>query len=371
MYEIIDKILLFLCCLAVYLFQADSNYIIVPVIVSIVLSSLFVYYEDHRIRIAGIVFYAFLCLLLPGYLLFLPLLLYDVLHSREQYLFVLLPFLLAYHRNSYGGIIITVTILLLLISFLLKYKTDKLNSLHVEYNELRDNSAALSLLLEEKNQTLLNNQDYEINLATLNERNRISKEIHDNIGHLLSRSLLQVGAMLTISGEEIIREGLTDLKHSLSEGMDQVRNSIHNMYDESIDLYTQLEQLTKSFHFCPIQFEYDISSTPSLPFKHCILGITKEALANVMRHSNATKVSVLLREHPAMYQLVIQDNGTMDHNNKQRLQQLIQGQEFTDGMGLSNIIDRVKGFDGNINFLVDQGFKIFITIPKVQKNKTV
>lgn len=47
----------------------------------------------------------------------------------------------------------------------------------------------------------IKNQDYEINLATLNERNRISKEIHDHIGHLLSRAILQVGALLTISKE--------------------------------------------------------------------------------------------------------------------------------------------------------------------------
>jgi signal transduction histidine kinase len=38
-------------------------------------------------------------------------------------------------------------------------------------------------------------QDYEIYLATLRERNRIAREIHDNVGHMLSRSILQIGAL--------------------------------------------------------------------------------------------------------------------------------------------------------------------------------
>jgi signal transduction histidine kinase len=261
-------------------------------------------------------------------------------------------------------ITLTFTTLILSIAFLLKWKTDKLNSIKNEYNELRDNTTAMSMLLEEKNQSLLQNQDYEINLATLNERNRISKEIHDNIGHLLSRALLQVGALLTISKEDTIREGLADLKDSLSAGMDQIRNSIHNMYDESIDLYTQVDQLVKDFNFCPIHYEYDVNNPPKTPLKHAIIAIIKETLSNIIRHSKATKVTLILREHPAMYQLVIQDNQVLEEQKAHTLIKAFENQEFGDGMGLHNIYDRVKGFGGNINISVENGYKLFITFPK-------
>jgi signal transduction histidine kinase len=227
----------------------------------------------------------------------------------------------------------------------------------------------MSQLLEEKNQSLLKNQDYEINLATLNERNRISKEIHDNIGHLLSRALLQVGALLTITKEDITKDGLSSLKDSLSGGMDQIRNSIHHMYDESIDLYVQIEHLVKEFTFCPIIYEYDIKNTPAIQLKHNIIGIIKEALANIIRHSNATKVTIILREHPAMYQLVVQDNGAIDERLQKDLSPIFEKQEYGDGMGLRNISDRVKSFGGNINLSVDHGFKLFITFPKNTVNK--
>lgn len=37
--------------------------------------------------------------------------------------------------------------------------------------------------------------------------------------------------------------------------------------------------------------------------KYCFIGVVKEALANVMKHSNATHVVIIMRAHPALYQL--------------------------------------------------------------------
>ena len=98
--------------------------------------------------------------------------------------------------------------------------------------------------------------------------------------------------------------------------------------------------------------------------KHGLIAIFKESLANVIRHSNASKVVIVLREHPAIYQLIIQDNGSLIDNQKRQLTAAIESKTFERGMGLNNIVERVKGFDGNINFYFDKGFKIFITIPK-------
>ena len=41
--------------------------------------------------------------------------------------------------------------------------------------------------------------------ATLRERNRIAREIHDNVGHMLSRSILQMGALITIHNGMTLR----------------------------------------------------------------------------------------------------------------------------------------------------------------------
>lgn len=364
MYEIIDKILLFLCSTALYLLQTDARYAIIPVIIVILLSNLFQYFESGRIWLAGNLLFAVICIFNPGYIVFMPVLLYHLLHTKYQYAATAVFFLFLVNMDQYTLIVLLFTTIFLIASYLLKYKTDKLNSLRAEYNDLRDTSSSFSQLMEEKNRSIQKNQDYEINLATLNERNRISKEIHDNIGHMLSCALLQVGALLTIEKEDAVKTGLSDLRNSLSSGMDDIRNSIHKIYDESIDLFSQTEQIVKNFTFCPVTFEYDINNQPPLMLKHCLLAIMKEALTNIMKHSDATKASIILREHPAMYQLIIQDNGTMTDNKKAVLYKSMEQLDAAGGMGLQNISDRVKGFDGNMNITMDKGFKLFISIPK-------
>lgn len=127
---------------------------------------------------------------------------------------------------------------------------------------------------------------------------------------------------------------------------------------------SQVIKLVKDFTFCQVQFEYDINNALPIQLKYCIIGITKEALANIMKHSNATKVTLILREHPAMVQLVIHDNGRLEDNKAAMLKKAFENQEYGEGMGLRNIYDRVKSFDGNLHASVDNGFKLFITFPR-------
>ena len=63
-------------------------------------------------------------------------------------------------------------------------------------------------------------------------------------------------------------------------------------------------------------------------------------------------MDIYLNEHPAFYQLIIKDNGSyIIYNND-------------NGIGLQNIRDRVTALNGSLNISVDDGFRIFISIPK-------
>jgi len=205
------------------------------------LSCLIYYFENQKVALLGCIAYAALSLFIPIYVIYLPLLLYDLIKDKYQPFALMLPALFLINAKEYTLPVFLFTMLLMFTAILLKIKTVKLYTLQTEYNELRDTSTSYQRLLEEKNRSILKNQDYEISLATLNERNRISKELHDSIGHMLSRAILQVGALITITKDEVVSSGLIELKNTLSSGMDDIRKSIHNMYDESVDLYTQTE----------------------------------------------------------------------------------------------------------------------------------
>ncbi len=122
----------------------------------------------------------------------------------------------------------------------------------------RDLTAEQSDILKEKNRELIDRQDYEIELATLNERTRIAREIHDNVGHLLTRSILQVSALqVVMRNENIMAVPLAELKDSLEDAMDNIRSSVHDLHDDALNLELSLRSLTDSFSFCPVRLDYE------------------------------------------------------------------------------------------------------------------
>ncbi len=352
MIDLIDKIVIFISCLALPAVEKGYDADIIPVIIAITLSSLNSYFEKKSLKLLFFGGYTLLCLLNQEYLIFLPLICYDIFTGKEQLfcLFVLIPLVL--HFNAYSELSLVMLILMFGISYLLKYRTVKYNIMKEAFTKFRDTSKERSILMEKKNSELLEKQDYEINVATLNERNRIAMEIHDNVGHLLSRCLLQIGAIMAINKNDILKENLASVKNTLSQAMDSIRNSVHNLHDESIDLYSQINSLVENFSFCPIQLDYDVGNAIERKLKYCFIAIVKEALSNIIKHSDATEVSVALREHPALYQLIIRDNGKVDNYS------------LENGIGLNNISDRVRTFNGNFHINIENGFKIFISIPK-------
>ena len=217
---------------------------------------------------------------------------------------------------------------------------------------LRDDTYEKTVLLVERNRELLEKQEYEIRLATLNERSRIAREIHDHVGHLLSRSILQIGALMVTETDDKKKENLDHIRGTLSQAMDSIRTSVHGLHDESIDLKTQVQAITEEFTFCQSRTDYRLQNEPDKAIAYCFIAVIKEALNNVARHSNATLVTITLVEHPALYQLIIQDNGTN--------QQLDSGE----GLGLRSIEDRARALDGQFVMERKRGFRLFISVPK-------
>lgn len=283
-------------------------------------------------------------------------------------------------RFSFWGI------LFFIVAFFLQFRTEAEEKLRQDFMKLRDDSTEKNLLLEEKNHMLVEKQNYEIYTATLKERNRIAREIHDNVGHLLSRSILITGAAKAVSSSEAVSPLLDSLDISLNQAMTSIRTSVHDLHDESVNLRESVEGLISEFQFCPVSLDYDMGLEIPRDVKYCFISIVKEALSNMARHSNATSAYIVMREHPALYQLCIEDNGKIPGSscisqsfsenrtsdsffgNPRHLQNTGWYDFSTQnrGMGLSNIHDRLAPLHGTVQITTDHGFRIFITIPKEQ-----
>lgn len=306
-------------------------------------------------------------------LLFFPLLLYQTLSAELFPLAVAeLPLwgFLVFQINRFPAVLCLLGIFGFILSFFLWLYAGKYQTLYQDFHQIRDDSEEHALLLSEKNKALLEKQDYEIYAATLRERNRIAREIHDNVGHVLSRSILMTAACKTINKNDALDPLLGNLEESLNGAMNSIRSSVHDLHDDAVDLEDAIKGLVKDFTFCPVNLTYDMSRQIPREVKYSLISITKEGLSNVMRHSNADSVNILLREHPALYQLCIEDNGTPGNGipSIQTEADINKEKSTSGGMGLSNIQDRAKALGGTVQITQENGFRIFVTIPKSVSN---
>lgn len=330
---------------------------------------------DNRILVltGSYVIFGFSSLWIPDLLLFFPLLLYQTLSAGLFPLAVVeFPFwgLLAFRFHKFPEFLCLAGIFGFILAFFLWSHTRQYEIFTRNFRQSRDDSEEHALLLSEKNKALLEKQDYEIYAATLRERNRIAREIHDNVGHVLSRSILMTAACKTINKNEALDPLLGNLEESLNGAMNSIRSSVHDLHDDAVNLEDAIKGLVKDFTFCPVTLTYDMSRQVPREVKYSLISITKEGLSNVMRHSNADSVNILLREHPALYQLCIEDNGTLGSKipDIQTDADSNKMETVSGGMGLSNIRDRVKALGGTVQITQEKGFRIFVTIPKSGSN---
>lgn len=349
-------ILLVYCFISGYLTGINTIFIIT--FLTALSIAAFNYYLDNKLfRIISTTIFGLFACFFPPMLFFIPLICYDMALSRH--LLPWIPTAVCFFMQISGWPLFELLYVLIgiALSTWLSYQTECYERLEITYRQNRDDGFELNQILKDKNRSILESQNYELRNATLKERNRIAREIHDNVGHLLSRSILMIGALKAVNKEETLKPQIDMLDETLNQAMDNIRSSVHDLHDNSINLKESLESLVNAFTFCDITLTYDMQLDIPNDIKYSFISITKEALTNISKHSNASRVRILVREHPAMYQLVIEDNGTSFSKSPDN------------GIGLVNMHDRINTLNGNILIETDSGFRIFITIPKLEERR--
>ena len=147
--------------------------------------------------------------------------------------------------------------------------------------------------------------------------------------------------------------------------MNSIRSSVHDLHDDSIDVRANIISLCE-----PLKEKYklhtdiDIGDSTPRPVKYAIIGITKECISNIIKHSSNTDVDIHLNEHPSMYQLIIHDYNQSATAGFSSDNSLSASAASDVGMGLENIRGRVESVSGTLNISTENGFRVFVTIPK-------
>lgn len=373
MARIVDKaVLLVMGVLLVgYMGTAEP---VVALLLGIIAAALGSTIPDWRFRSIYMAAFCVGCLILPELIYFLPIIYYDCAKERRAWIAygTALVYAIQYYSSGWFGVRdLLLWAVLLALAIVLGIRTGRMEELEQDMIRLRDASTELNLVLQEKNKNLMEKQDYEIYLATLRERNRIAREIHDNVGHMLSRSILQIGALTTIYKEEPLHEQLGSVNETLNHAMNSIRESVHDLHDDSIDLRQAIHDATREMRErYYVTIDYDMSAEVPRNVKYCFITIVKEAMSNIVKHSDADHISIMLREHPGFYQLMVEDNG----GNTSRASKKIGGVNgagdgilecgASEGIGLNNMRERVETLHGTFRIHREKGFQIFVSVPK-------
>lgn len=176
-----------------------------------------------------------LCLM-DGGICYLPVIWYHMLRQKRKWEPVVVAFCGLGMLSGYGGStsFFWGVMLTFGISTWLCRQTMRNDETESKLIALRDSDMELSMHLQRKNKELAKMKEYEVYTATLAERNRIAREIHDNVGHLLSRAILQVGALQAICKQENLLEPMNVLQDSLNHAMNSIRMEMMNGLESGI-----------------------------------------------------------------------------------------------------------------------------------------
>lgn len=363
-----DKVLIIVLTIAAIVLVAED---VTAIHVCVVLGAIIIAALDVLFKKRALPFiFALLSLIAvfftPYAVFMLPMAIYVLISRNSSYEYIMagVAFLIGLLTSGgylEGTLLFILSVAASYIAFFNTYYHDIINRSTVAFDEARKEASDNA----RKRRELRERADSEIYTARLKERNRIAREIHDNVGHMLTRAVVQMQAILVVNKDENVKPLLESVNNTVNEAMTNIRRSVHELHDDSIDLSIGINELAAVLKD---RFEVNVATSLESPVpnetKMQILGIIKEAVTNISKHSNGNRVDIEAIENVTFWRIEIFDNG------KSSKLELSGNSDFAalggdHGIGLSNINSRAVSLGGRTVVTGgDNGFKIMVTIPK-------
>lgn len=198
--------------------------------------------------------------------------------------------------------------------------------------------------------------------ATLQERNRIAREIHDGLGHTLAAQTIQLNNALLFwkSENEKALEFLKQAKQLGSEAFLEIRKSVSVLRShplQGLSLESAIDKLLQDFQrlraievsksiLLPVPLSQEMNTT--------LYRIVQESLTNIHKHADATMVTVGLQQHAGQIHLSIFDNGKG-----------FDPAQNTTGFGMQGMRERVAAAGGQFAIYSESGngCRISVSLP--------
>lgn len=193
----------------------------------------------------------------------------------------------------------------------------------------------------------------------LQERERISRELHDTIGYTLMNIIVLLKACM-----ELAKTDTTTVFNLMAQGIDQAQKGLAEtraalrairstkLMRQTLD--TEVNRLVRAFKETHIEVTAKYSNVPSSfgqEIDYTICRMVQESITNAIRHGNATKISIHLSFDGDKAIVSISDNGGGS-------------KEVEEGIGLTGMRERLINVNGGMALNnLDEGFQLYAWIP--------
>jgi signal transduction histidine kinase len=221
----------------------------------------------------------------------------------------------------------------------------------IEFFAIFGMSLLAKIAFQQKNQLTRDNEQLRIasieleRKAQLQERTRISREIHDSVGHTLTSALtgLQTAAFAIEKNHfPLAKEMIDRTKEYVLIGLNDVRSSVHLLRDNLPshqfipELIKLIDETKKSTN---VEVAYEIDKTmPELSpmIELTIYRALQEGLTNGVRHGPSTYFHFSLTYHAEYIRFILSDNGKS-------------ASQIVRGFGLNAMNERVEEVGGELS----------------------
>lgn len=206
--------------------------------------------------------------------------------------------------------------------------------------------------------------------ARMTERENISRNIHNSVGHSITAAIMALDAADTIYDvrPEEARKRMNDANDRIRGSLESIRRAVRVLDEDSVaisagDLKCEMENIINQFVMdTEIRVDQNVSRLADdirIPHDHAVFltGALQEMLTNGVKHGAASEFIVILLGDTAHIRLEVSDNGQSDFdplNSKTRIE---------NGFGIKKMISYAEKCGGKTAFVNDNGFRGMVELP--------
>ncbi|GAB2704670.1 sensor histidine kinase [Aliiglaciecola sp. 3_MG-2023] len=280
------------------------------------------------------------------------------LNFAGVFLFGFATFIIGYHGAGWARLVSFLTVITAMVVSVMHYEAVDLRYL------IPSVFSCLALftfgLLERKEAFIEIHKQHAANelaqVSAIAERERIGRDLHDLVGHTLSTIALKAELAEKLLQHDRIDEAksqLAELSAVSREVLSDVRKAVSGM--KKLSLQSELQTLTQLLENANIEVALTTNtlSKVDLPIdiELQMSFVAKEAVTNILRHSNATNAYIDARIDDNTMHLCIGDNGSKPNKS------------YKAGNGLTGMQERIDMINGRLLIKHDKGMHLEISVP--------